>query len=116
MSYYNERKLRDSNSDTVIGQVYTTTFIGLAIAAAGVHVHMHPSVLPPSLLGSPFTTASDLMTLAQFAGCVLIGLLTTCRAAYWLRFPIFVIVAWSAGLNVGSWVKKALQEAGFYSA
>ncbi len=44
MAYYNGRKFRDSNSDTVIGQVFTTTCIGLSIAAAGVHVHMHPSV------------------------------------------------------------------------
>ncbi len=42
------------------------------------------------------------MTLAQIVGCVLIGLLTMCRAPYLLRFPIFVIVAWSAGLNVGT--------------
>jgi FtsH-binding integral membrane protein len=101
-----------SRVGAVIAQVYATTFAGLAVAGLGAHVHMHPSAVPPSLRALPFTTASDAMTLAQCVGAAALLALGACRAHYALRLPVFLAVAWAAGLNTGSWLMKAMQELG----
>jgi hypothetical protein len=98
---------------TTISQVYATAGVGVAIAAYGSHIHMSPSSAP-AWMPTSFTTGSDAMTLAQIVFALLLGItaLESCRAPFLIRFGLFSGVAYSAGLNVGTWVHKALQESG----
>jgi hypothetical protein len=92
--------------------VYATTAVGIGIAAYGSHVHLTPSAAPAWL---PATRGSDNMTIAQivFAALLFVTGLKACRAPFVLRFALFAAVAFAAGLNVGTWVQKALQELGY---
>ena len=98
---------------TTIAQVYVTAGVGVAIAAYGSHIHMSPSSAP-GWMPAAFTTGSDYMTIAQIVFAALLGVtaLESCRAPFLLRFGLFAGVAYSAGLNVGTWIHKALQESG----
>ena len=58
-------------------------------------------------------TGGDHMTLAQLALAALLGLTGLARTPYPLRAAIFLAFAVCAGLNVGTWVQRALQEVGY---
>jgi hypothetical protein len=94
---------------STIARVYATAGVGVAIAAYGSHIHFRPSSAP-GWMPAAFTTGSDYMTIAQIVFALLLNY--SCRAPFILRFGLFSAVAYSAGLNVGTWIHMALVESG----
>lgn len=94
-----------------VAQVYSFTFLGCAIAALGSKMHLNHA----TLFGFPIQAGPEWTILQAVAIAILCAsnsMTAKTNGVSIFRAVIFFIVAFSAGVNVGSWFQYALQEVG----
>jgi hypothetical protein len=94
-----------------VTQVYALTFVGCAIAALGSKLHLNNS----SVMGFPIHAGFQWTIIQAIAIFIITASNTmssrTSGISMW-RAAVFLVLAFSAGVNVGSWFQNALQEVG----
>ena len=94
-----------------VTQVYALTFVGCAIAALGSKLHLNNS----SVMGFPIHAGFQWTIIQAIAIFIITASNTmssrTSGISIW-RAAVFFVLAFSAGVNVGSWFQNALQEVG----
>jgi FtsH-binding integral membrane protein len=112
---------RTAEQETHMVKVHAVVGVGLAVAAYGAKIHMQGGLD----IGLPFRIeGSDFMTLVQIICIVILGLgEANARLSenntdgiwggisFW-RGSVYLMCAFAAGLNVGTWVLYAAQENG----
>jgi len=103
-------KSADEKAKRYIAQVYALSFFGCLVAALGAKAN-----LERWRVGGMVIEAGTHMYIAQVVSLFLISMgnkSETISGVSWWRSALFATLAFSAGVNVGSWVRMALQEAG----
>ena len=101
---------KNQRAKALVAQVHSLAFVGCALAAVGARAHLDRW----SFMGKPIEAGTH-MYLAQVLCVTLLSFGNATHSlsgiSAWKAF-LFSALAFTAGVNVGSWVQVALQEAG----